>query len=205
MNQAPKTKTRNVTTTAMRRDNFINELPALGLTTAHLQAVTNLAQKHFTTTGNTSTSETNPSITKDDIEYFYCSRTEIYFPAHLMTMSKEGVSRGYSKMSQDILTTINRDIANSEKLAVSEMIAGNIEVAMEHANKTKELHKIKADGTMYTDHDTVKAIEVDSDNCIINYPPAKEDATSPAKEDATNETPKAPTKTKAVKEDTPDI
>lgn len=119
-----------------------------GLTDAQISALTALVKAEMKVG---TTSETYPPKDVDGVLHYYCSRTKHYFPIEDMITTKEGESKGYSKVSQEKLTEVNARIKELNAKAMDALNDGETDTAMQFGHESKALMTAKESGEIYAD------------------------------------------------------
>ena len=129
------TKKRVVYTIAQRKEAIITAIN--GMTEPlNKDAIIALLNKELETKGN-STTKIEPK-TVDGITYYFCSRSGKWFKLDNMVTTKDGKTKGYSKVSQDALTAWNKKHIELETAVIDASRNGDYQVIPTLAKKLQE-------------------------------------------------------------------
>jgi len=139
--------TKTVRNRKNRADIAVEMIEAIkALDTLTIEGVTSIINAKMSTSGTSNQKEPKEI---DGVMNYYCSRSDKFYPIEEMVVNTDGSSRGYSRVSQEILTATNKEIKDLTERIKDAVTTGDFEDAKQISDELAELEANKASNAIY--------------------------------------------------------
>ena len=139
--------TKTVRNRKNRADIAVEMIQAIeALDTLTIESITHIINAKMSTSG---TSNQREPKEVNGVLHYYCSRSDKFYPIEEMVVNTDGSSRGYSRVSQEILTATNKEIKDLTERIKDAVTEGNFADAKQISEGLAELEANKASNAIY--------------------------------------------------------